>query len=296
MQVGPSDAAVVRPKLDSFRGVALSCGMAPHIEDPYDMAIASIDEAIRNAVAVGADPDRMAILDNFCWPSVDDEITMGTLVRACEACHDAALAYGIPFISGKDSLHNQFTNQETGEVIRIPNTLLISAIGVIEDVRKCVTMDLKSPGLPVLLIATNDPRDIAAMAHTHQAVARLIAGGHIASCHDISDGGLAVAAAEMCIASGMGMNLDPDVLEKLDPFEELPGRYLIELHESAIGLLGNELKRSLNPFAEVIPLGFVQRRPALILLNSRMANSGSPIAGEISIGDMTLAWRGTLDW
>jgi phosphoribosylformylglycinamidine synthase subunit PurSL len=99
------------------------------------MAIASIDEAIRNVVAVGADPDRIAILDNFCWPSVDDEQTMGTLVRACEACRDAALAYRIPFISGKDSLHNQFTNQETGQVMRIPNTLLISAIGVIEDVR-----------------------------------------------------------------------------------------------------------------------------------------------------------------
>ena len=70
---------------------------------------------------------------------------MGTLVRACEACRDAALAYGIPFISGKDSLHNQFTNSETGEVIRIPNTLLISAIGVIDDVRQCVTMDLKEP-------------------------------------------------------------------------------------------------------------------------------------------------------
>ena len=101
--------------------------MAPHIEDPYEMAIASIDEAIRNVVAVGAQLDKIAILDNFCWPSVDDEMTMGTLVAACEACRDAALAHGIPFISGKDSLHNQFTNQETGEVLRIPSTLLISA-------------------------------------------------------------------------------------------------------------------------------------------------------------------------
>ena len=142
-QSGPSDAAVFRPKLSSRRGVALGCGMSPQIEDPYEMALASIDEAIRNVVAVGADPDRIAILDNFCWPSVDDELTMGTLVRACEACRDAALAYGIPFISGKDSLHNQFTNRETGQVIRIPRTLLISAIGVIEDVRKCVTMDFK---------------------------------------------------------------------------------------------------------------------------------------------------------
>jgi len=104
------------------------------------MAIASIDEAIRNAVCVGAHPDRIAILDNFCWPSVDTDRAMGDLVRACEACRDAALAYGIPFISGKDSLNNQFTDTATGRVIRIPNTLLISAIGVIEDIRKCVTM------------------------------------------------------------------------------------------------------------------------------------------------------------
>ncbi len=110
---GPSDAAVVRPKLiePSRRRDRLRTGSA-RVEDPYDMALGAIDEAIRNVVAVGADPARIAILDNFCWPSVDDENTMGTLVRACEACRDAALAYGIPFISGKDSLHNQFTNRK----------------------------------------------------------------------------------------------------------------------------------------------------------------------------------------
>src|SRR5205814_76978 len=142
-QIGPSDAAVVRPKLSSYKGIAIGCGMAPSVVDPYDMAVASIDEAVRNVVCVGADPTKIAILDNFCWPSVDDEKTMGTLVRACEACRDVALAFGIPFISGKDSLHNQFTNSETGEVLRIPNTLLISAIAVLDDVRRCVSMNLK---------------------------------------------------------------------------------------------------------------------------------------------------------
>src|SRR5207248_3512689 len=111
LQIGPSDAAVVRPKLNSYRGIALGCGLQPQIEDPYEMAIAAIDEAVRNVVAVGADPAKIAILDNFCWPSVDDERTMGDLARTCEACYDAAKAYRIPFISGKDSLHNQFTNQ-----------------------------------------------------------------------------------------------------------------------------------------------------------------------------------------
>ncbi len=146
---------MIRPKLNSFKGVSLACGLAPQITDPYAMSIASIDEAVRNSICVGADPGKLAILDNFCWPSVADDETMGTLVAACEACRDAALVFGIPFISGKDSLHNQFTNSETGEVLKIPRTLLISAIGVIDDVRKCITMDLKAPrSLMVLVSAT----------------------------------------------------------------------------------------------------------------------------------------------
>src|SRR5687767_2600100 len=172
LQTGPSDAAVIRPKLSSHKGVAIGCGLAPHIADPYEMALAAIDEAIRNVVAVGGDPERTAILDNFCWPSVDDERTMGALVRTCEACYDAAKAYGIPFISGKDSLHNQFTNQETGEVIRIPNTLLISAISIVEDVRKCVTMDLKGNMTDVLLIGpAGSGNRLASQLRVHKAVA-----------------------------------------------------------------------------------------------------------------------------
>src|SRR5262249_53385180 len=157
-----------------------------------------IDEAIRNAVAVGADPSKLAILDNFCWPSVDDERTMGTLVAACEACYDASKAYGIPFISGKDSLHNQFTNQETGEVLKIPNTLLISAIGVIDDVSRCVTMDLKGGRDNVVALAKSRSGELADLAKLHRAMARIIRDGHVMSCHDISDGGALVAAAEMC--------------------------------------------------------------------------------------------------
>jgi phosphoribosylformylglycinamidine synthase len=286
MQVGPSDAAVVRPKLDSFRGVALSCGMAPHIEDPYDMAIASIDEAIRNAVAVGADPDRMAILDNFCWPSVDDEITMGTLVRACEACHDAALAYGIPFISGKDSLHNQFTNQETGEVIRIPNTLLISAIGVIEDVRKCVTMDLKNRTARVALIVPRDTQP-ATLAKVHRMVAGQIAAGRIAACHDISDGGIAVAAAEMCIASGMGLIVGAELMMSEAAFAESSGRYLVELRNIEDV---QEIRSELAKYAELIEFGLVQHLRKLTITSEKER------VMEISIDELTRAWRGTLDW
>jgi phosphoribosylformylglycinamidine synthase subunit PurSL len=318
MQIGPSDAAVVRPKLGSAAGVVIGCGLAPQIEDPYEMAIAAIDEAVRNVVAVGADPDRMALLDNFCWPSVEDELTLGTLVRACEACRDAALAYGIPFISGKDSLNNQFTNKETGQVLRIPRTLLISAIGVIQDVRRCVTMDFKTPtGAPVYLVSTNSTDNLHALAATHRAMAKLIASGHVAAVHDISDGGLAVAAAEMIIASGRGLNLDPEFLATSDPFAERPGRYIVEFHASAFGawadrthptvqgrevytrpIVNDPLHKALcgqfGSSATVTRLGFVQTRPGLLLV-SRLAE-GIKVHAEISAEEMTRAWRGTLDW
>jgi phosphoribosylformylglycinamidine synthase len=287
MQVGPSDASVVRPKLDSMRGVAIGCGMAPDVADPYWMAIAAVDEAVRNVVAVGADPGRMAILDNFCWPSVGDEVTMGTLVRACEACYDAAKAYGIPFVSGKDSLHNQFTNQETGEVIRIPNTLLISAMAVMEDVRKCVTMDLKERTGRVCLVSAKDVFDLKVLAWTHRKVAEAIAKGLIVSCHDVSDGGVAVAAAEMCIASGLGLIVGEGMFVGEEAFAERPGRYLVEL---ADGSQGEALRKIVGEVADVTDLGLVQHLKKLTVTTEKER------VIEVGIEEMTTAWRGTLDW
>ena len=279
LQMGPSDAAVLRPKLGSHRGIAIGCGLAPQIEDPYEMALAAIDEAIRNVVAVGADPAKIAILDNFCWPSVDDERTMGTLVRACEACRDAALAYGIPFISGKDSLHNQFTNSETGEVIRIPNTLLISAIGIIEDVRKCVTMDLKAAGNRIALVrpAADGLRGRVAV---HGNVCSAIGRGLLQSCHDVSDGGLAIAIAEACIASGLGA--DVSVASEELAFGEPTGSYLIEFDDSNTADIAAMFDK------QMIDLGRVTDEPRL-----RMAVGGIV---EVPIDELQKAWRGTLDW
>jgi phosphoribosylformylglycinamidine synthase II len=279
LQIGPSDAAVIRPKLDSDKGIVIACGLAPHLADPYAMTIASIDEAIRNAVAVGGDPSHMAILDNFCWPSVDDEQTMGTLVIACEACRDAALAYGIPFISGKDSLHNQFTNQETGDVIRIPRTLLISAIGVIEDVRQCITMDLKNSRDGQLLLIAAKSEELPALAAVHRAVAQAIGKSLISSCHDVSDGGALVAAAEMCIASGLGLILDNAQVEW---FAESNGRYLVEVDSQH---LVAQLQQLISHHATVTFIGRVTPDAKL------------QVGGEtLEISELTQAWRGTLDW
>jgi phosphoribosylformylglycinamidine synthase len=250
------------------------------------MAIAAIDEAIRNVIAVGASMDKIAILDNFCWPSVDDELTMGTLVRACEACRDAALAYGIPFISGKDSLHNQFVNRETGQVIKIPNTLLISAIAVIDDVRKCVTMDLKNRTARVCLIRPRDTK-LATLAATHRALAAQIAAGTIAACHDVSDGGVATAAAEMCIASGLGMIIGEEHLMSAAAFEESPGRYLIELRDVEDQ---HAIRAAFEGVAELIDFGLVQH------LRKLTVTSAKERVLEMGLEELTQAWRGTLDW
>lgn len=230
---GPSDAAVVRPDLRSNRGLVVANGMNPRYGDldPYWMAAAAIDEAVRNCIAVGADPTRIAILDNFCWGNTDRPETLGTLVRAALACRDVAVAYGTPFISGKDSLNNEFTFVDDSgrkQTVAIPPSLLISALGQISDVRQAVTMDAKEPGNLVALVgATRDelggshfalikgliggavPRvDLDAAPRIFRALHRAIEAGCVRSCHDLSEGGLAVAAAEMAFAGGLGLDLD----------------------------------------------------------------------------------------
>ncbi len=246
---GPGDASVVEPRPGTGRGRAIACGLSTGIGDPdldgdpYLMAIAAIDECVRNLVCVGADPDRTAILDNFCWPSCNRPDNLATLVRAAEGCYDAAKAYRTPFVSGKDSLNNQFTipgeGGDAGRTIQIPPTLLISGIGIVTDVDRCVTMDIKAPGNELYIVepwqgdsALNpmrlggshyqrlfglpadatpdkanafDPAQIPAVdltqcPQTARAVAQAITGGLIASCHDCSDGGPLVALAEMLIA------------------------------------------------------------------------------------------------
>jgi phosphoribosylformylglycinamidine synthase len=226
---GPGDAAVVRPKLHSPRGLVVACGMNPHYGDldTYHMAASAIDEAVRNCVAVGADPRRVAILDNFCWGYTDRPETLGSLVRAALACHDVALALGTPFISGKDSLNNEFSFvDERGQrqTIAIPPSLLVSALGQVDDVGCCVSMDLKRPGHRLYLVG--ETRDELGGSHlslvrglaggrvpqvdperaraTFEALHRAICGRLVRACHDLSEGGLAAAAAEMAFAGNLG--------------------------------------------------------------------------------------------
>ena len=164
-------------------------------------------------------PTRIALLDNFCWGNTERPETLGSLVLAAQACHDVALAYGTPFISGKDSLNNEYTHD--GQSLAIPPTLLISAIGQVPDVRRCVTMDLKEPG-NLLVAASGTTRHELGGSHwadgpaartgarcprvdpelgpaLFRAVHAAIQRGLVRSCHDLSEGGLAVALAEMAL-------------------------------------------------------------------------------------------------
>jgi phosphoribosylformylglycinamidine synthase len=226
---GPGDASVIRPVLESRRGLVIGCGMNPLYGDldTYAMAASAIDEAVRNCVAVGADPRRIAILDNFCWGNSDRPETLGSLVRAALACYDVATVLGTPFISGKDSLNNEFRPHGAEEPISIPASLLISALGQVDDVSRSVTMDLKRPGNYLYQVgATRDELggshfalvtglqgghvpavDAQAAKRTFAAVHQAITAGLVRACHDLSEGGLAVAAAEMAFAGGLGAKI-----------------------------------------------------------------------------------------
>jgi len=227
---GPSDAVVLKPiGTGGTGGIVISNGINPQFGkiNPGWMAWAVVDEAIRNAVCVGAEPGRIALLDNFCWGDPKRADTLGALVEAVRGCHDAALHYGTPFISGKDSLNNEYLGTD-GQRHSIPPTLLISVLGLIEDVNQAVSMDLKQAGNIIYLLGDFKP----AMAGSHfslvsgmisagdipapsiiapkvyRAFHQAIQGGLVASAHDLSEGGVAVCAAEMCIAGRLGMQLD----------------------------------------------------------------------------------------
>lgn len=224
---GPGDASITAPVYGSRRGIVLSNGMNPLYGDidPYWMAASAIDEALRNLVAVGCPLERVAILDNFCWGITDKPDRLGALVRAAKACHDFALLFGTPFISGKDSLNNEYTSGDKN--ICIPHSLLISAMGVMPDVRKAVSMDIKKAGNLIYVvgetrnelggshyyrihgeIGRNVPRVEKNAKIVMDALSSAMDGNLVRSCHDCSEGGIAVALAEMCFAGGIGASVE----------------------------------------------------------------------------------------
>ena len=306
---GPGDAAVLSPVLGSRRGIAVGCGLNPHYGDldAYHMACLAIDEAVRNVVAVGADPRRIALLDNFCWGNTDKSENLGTLVRAAEACRDVALAYFMPFISGKDSLNNEFRGG--GQTIVIPPTLLISALGQINDVHRCVTMDLKEPGNHLYLLGTT--RNELGGSHFHlvtgqsggavprvdldqaptlfQRLHEAIEAGLVRACHDLSEGGLAVAVAEMAFAGGVGADLlhpGGNLSDEVMLFAESPTRFVLEVRP--------ELEQKCASLFRGLPwtrLGQTVKEPRL-----RIAGAGGEWLIWSVLDELKKCWQAPLRW
>jgi phosphoribosylformylglycinamidine synthase len=254
---GPSDAAVLRPRLGSDKGIAVSNGINVRFGmiDPYWMAVSCIDEAIRQIISIGGNLKQIALLDNFCWGNPDKPDRLGGLVRAAEGCHKAAVAFGTPFISGKDSLYNEYT--EGGQSIAIPGTVLISAIGIIDDVNRCVTMDLKKAGNLLYIVGktydelggsiyadiqstlgVNVPKVNFKMAvDSFNKLSSAIGKKLVASVHDCSEGGLGVAASEMAFSGGLGLSIELShvpfqgkrMRDDIILFSESNSRFLVEV-------------------------------------------------------------------
>jgi len=308
---GPGDAAVVRPVLGSPKGVVISCGMNPHLGDldPYHSALHAVDEALRNSIAVGGNLERTAILDNFCWGNCNKPDRMGTFVQAAKACYDAAMTYQTPFVSGKDSLNNEFQT-DTGETIAIPSTLLVSAMSVIDDASKCVTADAKEAGNSLFLLGETSGKlggshyllvegietgndvpevDPAANRTLMLTLQKAIEGGSVRSCHDLSEGGLAVAAAEMAFSGGMGVELTLDgesaAGRQAQLFGEDAGRFLVEVTPENRDAFAQAMKDV--PAAEI---GKVTDTGQVVINGSAGALINTPIEAAKK------AWQGTFDW
>ncbi|MCE9634138.1 MAG: phosphoribosylformylglycinamidine synthase subunit PurL [Planctomycetes bacterium] len=302
---GPGDACVNTPLVGNPRGVAVSSGMNPRLGDlsPYDMATNAVDEALRNLTAVGADPRRAALLDNYSWGNATRPDRLGSIVLASEGLHDAAVAFGTPFVSGKDSLNNEFQSERG--LITIPCTMLVSAMCVVDDVRRCVTMDLKAAGNLIVLVGITRPE----MGGSHYAFIRGIPGGTVPvvrldearavmdgvhraiseglvrACHDLSEGGVAVALAEMAFAGGLAADVSlvhapyedgPDAIGVRDDallFSESPSRFLCEVRESDLPALRAALRGVPHaPIGRVMSAGRVKTAARVTIRGVRDAD------------------------
>ena len=310
---GPADGTVVRGVLGRDRGLVLGVGLRHRLGrmDPYQMAAGGIVEAICNVVAAGADPDRIALLDNFCWGDTRREESLGTLVEACRGCHDTAVAFAAPFVSGKDSLNNVFAWTDAAGVAReisIPPTLLATALGQVDDVRRALTPDLKAAGNRLAIVGRTAADlhgsqlelaghvsggrlpavDTVACRAACRAVAAAGRAGLLQSCHDCSDGGLAVAVAEMAIAGQAGARLELAAVpcsadaaghDLTMAFAETPGRFICEVRPEHAEAFARTL--GAVPWAWI---GAVTTTPELEI-------AGGSGVERIAIDRLARAWR-----
>jgi phosphoribosylformylglycinamidine synthase subunit PurSL len=309
--VGPgrvdADVTAIRPLPRSWRGVAVSQGLCPEWSeaDPYRMACWAVDAAVRTLVAAGARLRDIALLDNFCWCSPHEPERLWQLKEACRGCFDTAVAYGTPFISGKDSMHNDFRGyDETGAPVElsIPPTLLISSLAVVPDVRRLVTLDAKAEGDRLFLLGRSasdagvPALDASAARRLYEAHAQAVDRGLVASSIALGAGGFAYAAARKAIASGLGLSLrlvpEPCGVKGAAPVEtELlfspdPARLLLSCAPAAEARLLEILTRAAVPTAAV---GRVTRDPVL-----EVQNGTGQILLKVAVEELDAAYR--TDW
>jgi phosphoribosylformylglycinamidine synthase len=262
---GPTDGGVFRPRFDSDRGLTITHGICPRMSaiDAYDMAVLAVDEAYRAHIALGGEPDMASALDNFCWPdpvespdTPDGAYKLAGLVRACWGLRDACLAYNLPLVSGKDSMKNDA--RIGGRKVSVKPTLLVTVMGIISDCRRALTTDFKAPGGLIYLLGESDgalggscyekilrrplgpgPKaDLAAASSMYRKFHEAAAAGLAATCHDVSDGGLAVALAESCLGGRLGAVIDADGLPgglQGILFGEGPSRFVVEVKPENAG-------------------------------------------------------------
>ena len=322
----PGDAAVIAPIQGQTQGAVISNGIIPRYSDidAYAMTAASIDEALRNAVCVGVDLDLIAGLDNFCWPDpVESEKTpdgrykLAQLVRANRALDDVCRAYKLPCISGKDSMKNDA--KLYGEKISIPPTILFSLIGNHQDVRKAVSSDFKSPGDRIYLCGESHQElgasEIAYMLRDETqgqsgiggrvpeidttrnlAMYRALTGAMqkelVASAHDCSDGGLAVAISECCFGSDSGARVDISPImhdcNQIEPwgamFGESLGRILVSVKPENSEAFENLMTDHACYFLGVVEEG-----------DTISVNNGDTTLISTSMSSLRKAWKETLD-
>ncbi len=316
---GPSDAGVIRPVLESDAGLVIAHGICPKFSDydTYWMTANAMDEAIRNAVAVGADPDYMAGLDNFCWcdpvqseKTPDGEYKLAQLVRACKALSQFALAYGVPCVSGKDSMKNDYTGG--GEKISIPPTLLFTVMGVIDSVLRTQTSDFKKAGDYIYIVGgtrremagseiaqelnvscnTVPHVDAAAALKAYRSLHRAIYDRNVSACHDLSDGGLAVALAEMCIGGRLGAEVDIQAVPVLEAmsvaellYSESASRLLVSVAPEKAATFEAQMKGSL-----CARIGVVTDDVTMTVKRGEAVLCAEPVR------ELVTAFKATLDW
>lgn len=318
---GPSDSAVLKPLRGSWRGVAISNGINPQygMIDAYHMTACCMDEAVRNIISSGGSLEQIALLDNFCWPSPkyhpkdnpDGKFKMGQLVRANKAVYDYAVAYGTPFISGKDSMSSDKVVE--GAKYSIKPTILVSGMGIVKDVRKAVSIDAKEEGDLVYVlgetknelggsvyyqingyVGNNVPKVNAEKAKKlYNSLSKAMDENLIASCHDCSDGGLAVTLAETAFSGGLGMEVDlrkvpANGVERDDTllFSESQSRFVVTVNPANRGRFEKIMKGS-----EFAGIGRVTKSPRF-----RITGLKGNLVVNSDINSMKEVWQETLGW